>query len=345
MTLNNRLKLIKNNSIYFFVPIFFLTLYVGKFLLLPLFFSLFIFIILKSLSKKISLIKFLNFSLNYKYCFILVSIILIFLIYFFGVLLKSNIEKVTANTNLYQANLNIIFKFIQSSKLSLLPISFNDLIDNINFAKIFSNILNSLTNIAGNLSLVVLYLIFLVIEEKFFIHKISKLSNNKATKNILSKINLQIFNYFQLKTFTSFLTGILTFFTLFLFKNDLAIFFGILSFILNFIPFIGSMISILIPFIFSMIQFLDFFQSFIVFILLFLVQIFIGNFVEPKLMGKSLNLSPIIMLITLSIMSKLWGISGMFLSIPILVILLIIFSNFKETKKIAVFLSEKGQIS
>ncbi|MAH78305.1 MAG: hypothetical protein CMP41_00035 [Rickettsiales bacterium] len=334
-----------NNNIYFFVPIFFLTLYVGKFLLLPLFFSLFIFIILKSLSKKISLIKFLNISLSYKYCFILVSIILIFLMYFFGVLLKSNIEKVTANTYLYQANLNIIFKFIQSSKLSLLPISFNDLIDNINFAKIFSNILNSLTNVAGNLSLVVLYLIFLVIEEKFFIHKISKLSNNKATKNILSKINLQIFNYFQLKTFTSFLTGILTFFTLFLFENDLAIFFGILSFVLNFIPFIGSMISILIPFIFSMIQFLDFFQSFIVFILLFLVQIFIGNFVEPKLMGKSLNLSPIIMLITLSIMSKLWGISGMFLSIPILVILLIIFSNFKETKKIAVFLSEKGQIS
>ncbi len=334
-----------NNNIYFFVPIFFLTLYVGKFLLLPLFFSLFIFIILKSLSKKISLIKFLNISISYKYCFILVSIILIFLMYFFGVLLKSNIEKVTANTYLYQANLNIIFKFIQGSKLSLLPISFNDLIDNINFAKIFSNILNSLTNVAGNLSLVVLYLIFLVIEEKFFIHKISKLSNNKATKNILSKINLQIFNYFQLKTFTSFLTGILTFFTLFLFENDLAIFFGILSFVLNFIPFIGSMISILIPFIFSMIQFLDFFQSFIVFILLFLVQIFIGNFVEPKLMGKSLNLSPIIMLITLSIMSKLWGISGMFLSIPILVILLIIFSNFKETKKIAVFLSEKGQIS
>ena len=337
--------MVKNNSIYFFVPIFFLTLYVGKFLLLPLFFSLFIFIILKSLSKKISLIKFFDIGLNYKYCFVLVSIILIFLMYFIGILLKSNIEKVTANSNLYQANLNIIFNFVQNSKLNLFPVSFNELIDNINFAKIFANILNSLTNIAGNLSLVVLYLIFLVIEEKFFIHKISRLSNNKFTKDILSKINLQIFNYFQLKTFTSFLTGILTFCTLFLFENDLAIFFGILSFILNFIPFIGSIVSILIPFIFSMIQFLDFFQSFMVFILLFFIQIFIGNFIEPKLMGKSLNLSPVIMLITLSIMGKLWGISGMFLSIPILVILLIIFSNFKETKKIAVFLSEKGQIS
>ena len=80
-------------------------------------------------------------------------------------------------------------------------------------------------------------------------------------------------------------------------------------------------------------------------IFLFLIQMLIGNFFEPKLMGKSLNLSPMIMLITLSIMGKLWGISGMFLSVPLLVILLIIFSNIKSTKKIAIFLSEKGNIN
>ena len=79
-------------------------------------------------------------------------------------------------------------------------------------------------------------------------------------------------------------------------------------------------------------------------IFLIIIQLFVGNFIEPKLIGKSLNLSPIVMLLTLSIMSKLWGISGMFLSIPILVVLLIVFSNFNSTKKYAIFLSEKGQI-
>ena len=74
-------------------------------------------------------------------------------------------------------------------------------------------------------------------------------------------------------------------------------------------------------------------------------QLVVGNFIEPKLMGKSLNLSPLIMLLTLSVMGKLWGLSGMFLSVPILVILLIIFSNFNKTRKIAIFLSEKGNIS
>ena len=59
-------------------------------------------------------------------------------------------------------------------------------------------------------------------------------------------------------------------------------------------------------------------------------------------MGKTLNISPIIMLIFLAIMGKMWGIAGMFLSVPLLVVLLIFFSNFKSTKKIAIFISDKG---
>ena len=61
-------------------------------------------------------------------------------------------------------------------------------------------------------------------------------------------------------------------------------------------------------------------------------------------MGKALNISPIIILIFLSLMSQIWGIIGMFLSVPILVVLLIILNNFKETKKIALLLSETGKL-
>ena len=75
---------------------------------------------------------------------------------------------------------------------------------------------------------------------------------------------------------------------------------------------------------------------------MFFVQLLIGNFIEPKLIGRSLNLSPIVMILVLSIMGKLWGIAGMFLSIPFLVVLLIIFNNFKSTKKLAILISERG---
>tara|TARA_B100001121_G_scaffold35088_1_gene29822 strand:- start:601 stop:864 length:264 start_codon:yes stop_codon:yes gene_type:complete len=84
--------------------------------------------------------------------------------------------------------------------------------------------------------------------------------------------------------------------------------------------------------------------SVIILALLFLSHLFIGNFLENKLMGKALNISPIVLLIFLSIMGKLWGISGMFLSVPIIVVLIIILNNFKKTKNIAILLSEKGNL-
>ena len=84
--------------------------------------------------------------------------------------------------------------------------------------------------------------------------------------------------------------------------------------------------------------------SIIIFALLFLTHLLIGNLLENRLMGKALNISPIVLLIFLSIMGKLWGISGMFLSVPIIVVLIIILNNFKQTKNIAILLSEKGNL-
>ena len=127
-------------------------------------------------------------------------------------------------------------------------------------------------------------------------------------------------------------------------KNDLAPAFGILSFFLNFIPFLGSFLSILLPVLFSAIQFLNIFEPILTLILLTFIQIYVGNVLEPRLMGKTLNISPLVMVIFLSIMGKIWGIAGMFLSVPFLVIILIILSKIKSTKKIAILISEKGEI-
>ena len=83
------------------------------------------------------------------------------------------------------------------------------------------------------------------------------------------------------------------------------------------------------------------FESILILIMLTFSQILIGNFLETKMMGKTLNLSPIVMIIFLSIMGKVWGVAGMFLSVPILVFLLIIFSNLNSTKNLAILISEK----
>ena len=335
----------KNLDIYFSLIIIFVILYFGKFLLLPLFFSIFIFIILKSFSKKISKINFYVFKIGYGSAFVISSLFLLSLIYFFGILLNENLSNVIFNSELYQSNLTLIFNKFKDFSERNVPFLTDKFVFDLDFTNLFTKVLNSFTNLAGNFSIIILYLIFIIIEEKFFKIKIQNFFSTTSSKKIIEKINLEIFNYFQIKTFTSLLTGLSTFFIMKLFNSDLAVFFGILSFILNFIPFLGSLLSVILPFIFSLIQFLNPFESSLIIAFLLIIQISVGNFIEPKLMSKSLNLSPMIMLIFLSLMGKLWGIGGMFLSVPFLVILLIVFSNIKSTKKIAIFLSEKGQIS
>ena len=331
--------------IYFFLPLILISLYFGKFLLLPLLFALLIFLVLKSLSEKLITIKINGYGLNYNKSFLVICLSVLYIIYLIGFLIEINLSNVLSNSENYQKNFLLILNFIEEKNLKPFLSTFEEIITNINLNKIFSKTLEVFADMAGNFSLVLIYLVFFFLEEKFFKSKIKKIFINKSSQIIFQKINDQIYNYFQIKIFTSMITGLLTFIILFFSSNDLSIFFGILAFILNFIPFIGSLISIILPFLFSLIQDIDFFSSMTILIFLFLIQMLIGNFFEPKLMGKSLNLSPMIMLITLSIMGKLWGISGMFLSVPLLVILLIIFSNIKSTKKIAIFLSEKGNIN
>ncbi len=330
---------ILNATIIFFSTI--VVLYYAKFLLLPLFLSIFLYIIINSLSKDlVSFTQKINFKINEIFSFIFILLGILIFSYFSLKLLKINLVKVINNSDQYQDNLNNLIVFFQSTFLNS-SIS-EDLFEKINVISLFSKVLNFVKSFAGNFSLVLIYLIFIVMEQKFFHIKINLILNKGNTKKIISKINNDIYNYFRIKTFTSFLTGSLTFVILFIIGNDLSLTFAIFAFFLNFIPYIGSLLAVILPTFFSAIQFMNFSEPLITFVTLILSQICIGNFLETKLMGKTLNISPLALLIFLSLMGKLWGVVGMFLSVPLLVILIIILNNIKETKKIAIFLSEKG---
>ena len=332
------------NPSIFFVPLLFLILYYGKFFLLPLSLSLFIFVIIKSLSLRLIYIfeKHLHIKINNFISFLTVFLILFLSIFFIWKLLKFNIMLVNLKSSVYQENfMTILDKLSQNSIQNFVdPILQN--LENINIGNFLVNILSFFTNFAGISSLVIVYLIFIIAEEKFFKKKLDNISQKKTTQKIIKKINSDICNYFQIKFLTSFLTGLLTLLVLKLFQSDLAILFAFLAFFFNFIPFVGSIMSIVVPTIFSVVQFLNLSDPLIIFMSLTFVQIMVGNFLEPKLIGKSLNISPLIMLILLSVMGKLWGVIGMFLSVPFLVTLLIIFCNFEKTKVLAHLISEKG---
>ena len=325
------------------VVVFFF-LHLGKFILIPLFFSLFFYVIINSISNDlVNVSNKINLKINDLTSHFILFSIFIFFVYFFFKILKTNINNVIQNIDVYQNNLNQLLFYFSTTPLNNF-FTESMILENLNLMNIFTYLLNMVSNFAGNFSMIIFLLIFLVIEKKYLKLKIAKIITNKSKLKVFSNINDDIYNYFRIKAFTSFLTGTLTFVILFFFNSDLAIAFGILSFFLNFIPYIGSLISILLPITFSIVDNYNFMYSIIIFALLFLNHLFIGNFLENKLMGKALNISPIVLLIFLSIMGKLWGISGMFLSVPIIVVLIIILNNFKQTKNIAILLSEKGNL-
>ena len=125
---------------------------------------------------------------------------------------------------------------------------------------------------------------------------------------------------------------------------DFAAFWAFTIFLLNFIPTIGSIIATLFPALLALIQFDTFAQFFIVLVGVGSIQVIVGNFLEPKLMGNTLNVSPFIVMMSLTLWGSIWGIAGMFLSVPITVILLIVFAHFEKTRYLAILLSGNGNL-
>jgi predicted PurR-regulated permease PerM len=125
---------------------------------------------------------------------------------------------------------------------------------------------------------------------------------------------------------------------------DFASFWAVLIFLLNFIPTIGSIIATAFPSLLALVQFETAGPFFITISILTAIQFSIGSLIEPKLMGNRLNLSPLVILLSLGLWGSIWGIPGMFLCVPITVIIMIICAYFPETRPIAVALSGNGEL-
>jgi len=127
------------------------------------------------------------------------------------------------------------------------------------------------------------------------------------------------------------------------FGLDLALFWAFAIGLLNFVPYLGSVLGVLLPGTFAVIQFQDPGTVIAVVVALTIAQFFIGNFLDPYLLGNSLNLSPFAILACLAVWSSLWGVAGAFLAVPVTAVCTIILSEFAATRPIAVMLSRSGE--
>ena len=283
----------------------------------------------------------------------LLTIIASFIIFMaLGMIVKmitNNIQMLSLNIKAYEANIDTTISSIDGAfDIDLLQ-HLKGFSEDLNFSKLFKVILNSLSDLFGNAFLILLYVIFLILEESVFDQKIKAIYHKKEkfihATELLRKIDQSIASYLTLKTIVSLMTGVLSYVALVLIEVDAPVFWAFLIFILNYIPTVGSLIATIFPAIFAVLQFGDIEKGIYVLSLVGGVQIIIGNIVEPKIVGRSLNISSLVVIIALSFWGSIWGIIGMILSVPITVVMIILFSEFPQTRFIAVMLSEKGSIN
>ncbi len=263
-------------------------------------------------------------------------------------LISDNISQVAAAAPAYQANFEKLVESASRMAGFNEPPDIAKIVDEINVRALVAGLAATVASFAGSFGIVLVYVLFLLIEQSSFSNKLNALFPDPAKRSdvsdLLHRMQDQIKSYVAIKTLASIMTGVISYAILAIVGVDFAAFWGFVIFLLNYIPTIGSMLGILLPTLLAVVQFATPAPVIAVLVGGGLTQLVIGNIVEPKLMGNSLNISPLVVLISLAVWGSIWGLAGMFLSVPLTMIAMIVFSYFRPTRPIAIILSGDGDI-
>ena len=194
--------------------------------------------------------------------------------------------------------------------------------------------------------LIILFVGFLFAERVWFGTKLENLMEDKAqaarVSAIMGSIIRRVNRYLLVKTLISTVTGFVIFLIMSVFNLQFAVAMGLLTFVLNFIPSVGSIVATLVVTLVAYIQVTEPSTAILIFVLTGMTQFLLGNVIDPLLMGKTLRLSAFGIIISLAFWGAVWGVPGMFLAVPFMVAVMIVCSHIPAARPVAVLLSREG---
>ena len=322
-----------NNICLVFLTIFAATLALMfmKPVLIPLIFSIFAYSLMTPL---VLLIK--NKAGVPKNLAIFLSLILLFFVLtLFVFIVINSVGNFIAVAPKYKESLTESLIFIENTLTSLnINVQLTHLQESIQklpFISYAQTLTGHLFSFMGYLILVFVFTLFMMTGKS----RQSGKRENKFLNDILKKVSL----YLSIKFTMSLLTGFLVWITLLVFGVDLAFIFGLLTVLLNFIPTIGSLVAIILPLPVMFLQYKFSWPFFVILSISGSIQFFIGNVLEPKIMGGSMDMHPIAVLVCLIFWGMVWGIPGMFLAVPITAVFKILFEKIEATQILAEILA------
>ncbi len=206
---------------------------------------------------------------------------------------------------------------------------------------------SSIQSVLSNFFVIALYVGFLFAAQSSFPKKMDDLfpdqSRRAQAHKVVTRIRLSIEKYLGVQTVISLLQTVISYIIMVSMGLDNALFWSLVIFILNYIPIIGGLGAFVMPSLFALVQFDHTGKVLLLAGLLLGFQSLIGNTLQPKMMGDSMNLSALVVVLSITLWGALWGGVGAFLSAPLTVIIMIVLAQFPTTRWIAVLLSSDGE--
>lgn len=290
---------------------------------------------------------------------IVVSLLLIVIIIIVGTFFVAGLKAILAESPKYEARFLSIYEFFakqlhlqfdaNKSFISNLQIGFGP---QINLATVLRQIVfsfsASMASLLKTIMVIILMTAFLLIEMSITREKLEYAFDdgriNGRVMNIMQRIIAQTMRFLSIKFFISLATGLFVYILSKSVSLDFAIVWGFLAFILNFIPTFGSILSVAGTSLFALLQFFPKpAPIFIVLVGLTLINMILGNIIEPRIEGENLGISPFVILVMLSLWGWMWGFLGLIMAVPLTVIIKIVSENIPVLQPIAILLGNKVQ--
>jgi AI-2 transport protein TqsA len=319
----------------------------GRSFLIPLAVAVLLWSLLNALSNFIQRLNVFSRHLPRWLATTLAVLLLLLANYFVYVILASQADALQEAAPVYQANFTRLADHVTAwLGVEEMPATAN-LLDRLNVGSLFTRLGGLVGGIIGNIFLVAIYVGFLLAEQRILPDKLARLQpvegHAARTHHVAAEISRNVQRYMWIKTVISMLTGFVAYVILKLVGVDFAATWALIIFFLNYIPNIGSVLGVVFPALLTLVQFETITPFVYVLAGLGSMQFIIGNLIEPAFMGRSLNLSSFVIIISLTFWGVVWGLPGMFLSVPIMVTFAIVCSHIPALNWIAVLLSADGR--
>jgi len=273
------------------------------------------------------------------------------LLYIIGQLIALNVARFSSNIGDYRENLSsylVTIDAVARRYRLILPgeeLSTDKIMSTLPddlFARLLGGSTTFAFDFVGNLLIIVLFMVFILLETERLEERVRLAYGPEQALRILGvveNINKHVQRYLVIKVLLSFVTAVVATAIMGAFGLHFYFLLGTSVFFFNFIPYFGSIFATIIPTVLALLQFSSPGDALWLALLLTGVQFFIGNLLDPQLLGRNLNLSPVLILVALAFWAWLWGVLGMVLAVPIMVTIRIALEHFPETRPYAILMS------